>query len=172
MRSIKQIVLVLLAAFSVGAYAESKIAVVDVGAAIFNSEIAKTRIKELESQSSLGTLQAEYEGKMAEVQALQKDADANGLSWSDEQKVKYKNDLDYLAADVDLIKRKVQKEKQVIQQKILEEVRPTAVEQLDALVKEEGVEILLRSEAVFWSAPAPNLTSKLIDRINKAKAAK
>ena len=170
MRSIKSVILILLAICSVGAYAAGKVAVVDIGAAIFNSDIAKQRVKELEGESSLGSLQAEYEGKMSEVQALQKDADANGLSWTDEQKAKYKNDLDYLAADVDLIKRKVQKEKQVIQQKILEEVRPTAVEQLDALVKEESVDVLLRSEAVFWSAPASDLTAKLIDRINKANA--
>ncbi len=171
MGSVKSVVLVLLAMFSVAASAENKIAVVDIGAAIFNSDVAKARVKQLESESSLGALQAEYEGKVSEVQALQKDADANGLSWTDEQKIKYKNELEYLGADLDLIKRKVQKEQKGIQQKILEEVKPTAVEQLDALVKEEGVDILLRSESVFWSAPASNLTTKLIDRINKANGA-
>lgn len=172
MGKMKSVVFALVALFSVGAMAQGKIAVCDVGAAIFQSDMAQARIKELGAQSNMSSLQAEMEGKRADAEALQKDKEANGMAWNDQQKADYAKNMEYIRADVQLIQRKMQAEQKALQQQIFQEVRPKALEQLDLLIKEEGVDVLLNREAVIWANTATDLTSKLVDRINKAAAAK
>src|SRR5690606_32803154 len=106
-----KVALILLAAlFSASVMAETKIAVVDLGAAIFGSDIAQSRQKELQGRSEYATLQAKYDSTAADIKALQKDAEAKSMTWSDDQKTEFQKKMEYLRADIELTARKLESE--------------------------------------------------------------
>lgn len=167
---IKTFVFALAALLSLGAMAETKIAVCDVLMAISAADKAKKRFNELVAESNLGKMQAEADGKIADGQAMQKDHDDNNLNWDEQRKARYKRDMEGIRADIELIGRKMQAERQALQATVFQELQPIALEQLDILIKEEKIEILLKKEAVLWNVGAVDITNKLIDRINKVSA--
>src|SRR5690606_4552397 len=162
-----KVALILLAAlFSASVMAETKIAVVDLGAAIFGSDIAQSRQKELQGRSEYATLQAKYDSTAADIKALQKDAEAKSMTWSDDQKTEFQKKMEYLRADIELTARKLESEVRGLQNSIVRELQPKALEALQELVDQEGITVLLRSDAVLMAKPELNLTAKLTERLN------
>jgi outer membrane protein len=147
--------------------AEGKIAVIDVGQAIFNTDVAKARLKQMQAASDYASLQAKYESTVADMQALKKDVDTNGLTWSSEKKAEIQKQMEFLRADLELTTRKVQADQKALQSSVMQELRPKAGEALQELVKDEGVKLLINSEAVITVSPELDLTAKLTDRLNK-----
>ena len=52
-------------------------------------------------------------------------------------------------------------------QKIYQELLPKAQEALEAVIKEEGITILLKAESLVMASPESNVTAKVVDRLNK-----
>ena len=75
--------------------------------------------------------------------------------------------MEYAKADAELAGRKIQAEQKQLQQQIMQELGPKAQEALQEVVKEEGITILLRSDAVMLAGPESNITAKVADRLNK-----
>lgn len=146
---------------------EGKIAVVDFGKAIFGSEVAKTRLKQVQGESDYAALQAKYENTMADMKALQKEVESKSMTWSAEQTGEAQKKMEFLRADLELTTRKVQAEQKALQSSIVQELRPKAGEALQELIKEEGIVLLINAEAVVTVAVELDLTSKLTDRLNQ-----
>ena len=152
---------------SMTAFAEDKIAVVDIARAIFSSDLAQTRLKEAETSADFVALKAKYESSTADLQSLAKEAESKRLTWSQEQALGHQKKMEYAKADAELAGRKIQAGQQQLQQKIMQELGPKAQESLQEVVQEEGVTILLRADAVMLAGPESNLTAKVADRLNK-----
>lgn len=168
MRIAKTLLFTLAALFAVTtAAAEGKIAVVDFGKAIFGTEVAKARLKQIESQSDYAALQAKYENTVADMKALKQEVETKGMTWSTEQTNEAQKKMEFLRADLELTTRKVQSEQKALQSSIVQELRPKAGEALQELIKEEGIVLLINAEAVVTVAVELDLTSKLTDRLNK-----
>lgn len=146
---------------------EGKIAVVDFGKAIFGSEVAKTRLKQVQGESDYAALQAKYENTVADMKALQKEVESKSMTWSAEQTGEAQKKMEFLRADLELTTRKVQAEQKALQSSIVQELRPKAGEALQELIKEEGIVLLINAEAVVTVAAELDLTSKLTDRLNQ-----
>lgn len=157
----------LLSGLSATVIAETKIAVVDVVRAIFSTDVAKTRQEELQRTSEFSAQQAKYDGLMADMKALQKELESNAMTASPEKAAEYKKKVDYLRADIELVSRKLQAEVKDLENRILREMQPKALEAVKELVAEEQVTLLLQREAVITADPQMDLTPKLIDRMNK-----
>jgi outer membrane protein len=157
----------LLSGLSATVIAETKIAVVDVARAIFSTDVAKTRQEELQRTSEFSAQQAKYDGLMADMKALQKELEGNAMTASPEKAAEYKKKVDYLRADIELVSRKLQAEVKDLENRILREMQPKALEAVKELVAEEQVTLLLQREAVITADPQMDLTPKLIDRMNK-----
>jgi outer membrane protein len=149
------------------ALAETKIAVVDVARAIFSTEVAKQRQDELQSASEFATQQAKYDSLAADMKALQKEVEGKAMTLSQEQGAEYQKKMEYLRADLELVSRKLQAEIKDLQNRIMQELQPKALEAVKELVTEEKIMLLLQREAVISATPDMDLTSKLIDRLNK-----
>lgn len=158
--------LVTLVSVSVAA-AENKIATVDVVKAVFGSNVAKARLGQAQGQSDYVALQAKYESTLADMKALKKEADNKGMTWSKEKSDEAQKKMEFLRADLELLTRKVQAEQKSLQESIMQELQPKAGEALEELIKEEGITLLVHSEAVIFAATELNLTDKLTDRLNK-----
>ncbi len=171
MRNLKVLCLVLVAAmaasFSVASVAESKIAVVDVAQAIFGSNAAQERIKQAQTNADFVALKAKFESSVADYQSLGKEAETKRLTWSQEQAQSHQKKMEYVKADAELARQKIQAEQKQLEQKIMQELGPKAQEALTVVVKEEGVTILLRADAVLIAGQESNLTAKVADRLNK-----
>lgn len=173
MRILNLFLAVAIAMFSLSAAAaETKIGVVDLGAAIFGSDIAKKRQEELKKGSDYGKLQAKYDSTAADIKALQKDAESKSMTWSDEQKAEYQKKMEYLRADIELTARKLESEVRDLQNSIVKELQPKALEALQELVTQEGITVLIRADAVLMAKPEMNLTAKLTERLNSKTNAK
>lgn len=154
------------ALFSSALVAQEKIAVVDLGAAIFGSDIAQKRQNELKAKSDYASLQAKYDSTAADLQALQKEAETKGMTWSEEQKQEHQKKLEYMRADLELTARKLESEVRGLQNSIVKELQPKALEALQELITQEGITVLLRADAVLMAKPELNLTAKLTERLN------
>jgi outer membrane protein len=167
-RNLKPVLFFVLATLLSGSvFAETKIAVVDLGAAIFGSEVAKKRQSELQAKSEYAALQAKYDSTAADINALQKEAESKRLTWSETEAGEFQKKMEYLRADIELTARKLEAEVRALQNSIVKELQPKAQEALQELIKQEGVTVLLRSEAVLMAEPSINLTAKLTERLNQ-----
>jgi outer membrane protein len=167
-RIAKTLLFTLVTLFAVTIVAEEgKIAVVDFGKAIFGSEVAKTRLKQVQGESDYAALQAKYENTVADMKALQKEVESKSMTWSAEQTGEAQKKMEFLRADLELTTRKVQAEQKALQSSIVQELRPKAGEALQELIKEEGIVLLINAEAVVTVANELDLTSKLTDRLNQ-----
>jgi len=167
-RIAKTLLFTLVTLFAVTVTAEEgKIAVVDFGKAIFGSEVAKTRLKQVQGESDYAALQAKYENTVADMKALQKEVESKSMTWSAEQTGEAQKKMEFLRADLELTTRKVQAEQKALQSSIVQELRPKAGEALQELIKEEGIVLLINAEAVVTVAVELDLTSKLTDRLNQ-----
>ncbi len=171
MRNLKVLCLVVIASLvgtvSMASAAEDKIAVVDIARAIFSSDFAQARLKQAETSADFVGLKAKYESSTADLQSLAKEAETKRLTWSQEQAVGHQKKMEYAKADAELAGRKIQAEQQQLQQQIMQELGPKAQEALQEVVKEEGITILLRADAVMVAGPESNITGKVADRLNK-----
>lgn len=166
MRNLKIMMFVLAGLLSASAMAE-KVAVVDVGRAIFAADFAKARLKQLQAKSEYASMQAKYDSTGADIKALQKEVESKRMTASKEQMVEYQKKMEYLNADIELVARKLEGEIKNLQGSIMKEAQPKALESIQELVKEEGVTLLLQREAVIFAPPEADLTAKLTDRLNK-----
>ena len=172
MRIAKTLLFTLVALFAVTVsaeerQAEGKIAVVDFGKAIFGSEVAKTRLKQVQGESDYAALQAKYENTVADMKALKQEVETKSMTWSAEQTSDAQKKMEFLRADLELTTRKVQAEQKALQSSIVQELKPKAGEALQELIKEEGIVLLINAEAVVTAAVELDLTSKLTDRLNQ-----
>lgn len=166
MRKLKVALMLVAALFTTSTFAQDKIAVVDLGAAIFGSEIAQKRQKELQARSEYAALQAKYDSTAADIKAMQKEAEAKSMTWSEEQKTEFQKKMEYMRADIELTARKLESEVRGLQNSIVRELQPKALEAIQELVTQEGITVLLRSDAVLMAKPELNLTAKLTEKLN------
>ena len=152
---------------SMAAVAGEKIAVIDITRAMFSSNMAQARLKEAETGADFVALRAKYESSTADLQSLAKEAESKRMTWSQEQALAHQKKMEYAKADAELAGRKIQAEQQQLQQKIMQEVGPTAQAALQEVVAEEGVTILLKRESTLLYSPESDLTAKVADRLNK-----
>lgn len=168
MRIAKTLLFTLATLFAVTVTAEQgKIAVLDFGKAIFGSEVAKTRLKQMQGESDFAALQAKYENTVADMKALKKEVESKGMTWSAEQSSEAQKKMEFLRADLELTTRKVQADQKALQGSLVQELRPKAGEALQELIKEEGIVLIINAEAVITVATELDLTSKLTDRLNQ-----
>ena len=168
MRIAKTLLFTLATLFAVTVTAEDgKIAVLDFGKAIFGSEVAKTRLKQMQGESDFAALQAKYENTVADMKALKKEVESKGMTWSAEQSAEAQKKMEFLRADLELTTRKVQADQKALQGSLVQELRPKAGEALQELIKEEGIVLIINAEAVITVATELDLTGKLTDRLNQ-----
>jgi outer membrane protein len=150
---------------SAGASAQ-KIAVVNIQAAILESDYAQTRLTELENKPEYAELVSESQSLVADVQALDNDAQANGNSWSQEQLTEYNRQRQFLTEDLQLNNQRIQSERETVVRRINQAMNQRALTALQELVEEEGVTLLLQESAVYHATDEHNITQKLAAKLN------
>lgn len=159
-------VLVAAMTLSVASQAQN-IAVVNIQAAILESGFGKAELAKLEENSAYAALVTEAQTLIADVQALDKDAQSNSSKWTQEQLADYNKQRQFLTADLKLNQQKIQAEREQVVRQINAAMNQPALEALQTLVDEEGISLLLKENSVYHAADTHNVTSKLAAKLSK-----
>lgn len=149
--------------------AEGKVAVFNLQAAILNTTAAQEQIKEFEAKADFAALKAQFEGIRSELQAMDKDAQTNGVTWSDEQKAEHRKNMEYKRVDLEVVTKKLQQESQTIVSQIVQAQAQAAQAIVQELIKSEGISLVLDPQSVQYADTSHDMTAKITDRLNSAK---
>lgn len=152
------------------AWAEAKIAVVDVQGAILNTDLAQQRISEVRDQEDYKKNRAEYERLQAEGEALLKTYKKDAAIMSAEQKTASQQKLTSMQEDLDHVTGKLQQAEQIAGQALLQEMAPKVQEVLREIIEADGIDLLLQRQAVIHAEPAYSITAKVTEKLNQQTA--
>ena len=166
---IKFIAVVMTVSLPLLASAQGKVAVLNVQAAIINTELAQSRLKSLRAESSYAENRKELEklGKSLQDKAKQLQKDAAVMSVEKRQAEAQK--IQEQRADIEHVQRKLQVAEQQLLQSIAQELEPKLKVAIDELIKTEGIGLLINQQAAMYADSAFSITAKLTDKLNQMK---
>jgi outer membrane protein len=137
--------------------------------AILGSDAAKKRNDELNADKDFAALVAKTENLRAELIALQKDAEKNGMTWGADQQAEHKKKMTYLGEDFQLAQKKAQAEQNAAVAKLMQESEAKLTPILKAYMEEMDIDIVIHSQATVIFKPVADITNDITERLNKAK---
>lgn len=150
------------------ALAQGKIAVLDVQAAIINSDSAQKQFKELRAQPSYDANSKELEKLKKEYEALVTQVQKDLAIMSAEQKEAQRKKIEDKRGDLEHVARKLQAAEQELAQGLMQQMAPKLQTVVTELIKSEGIGLLLDRKAVMHADLEYNITAKVTERLNKA----
>ncbi|MGI9285600.1 MAG: OmpH family outer membrane protein [Pseudomonadales bacterium] len=161
------VVFMLLAAST--AMAQGKIAVLSVQEAVFNTEVAKQRLKKLQKDEDYANSKQEFEKLKKKVtkqiEALQKDA----AVMSEAKRASQQKKIAASRADLEHMAKQLQASEKDVLQELLVEMSPKVKEIVSDLIKSEKIGLILDRQVAMHADTEFSLTAKVTDRLNQSK---
>ena len=120
----------------------------------------------MENRTEYAELVSESQSLIADVQALDNDAQANGNNWSQEQLSEYNRQRQFLTEDLQVNNQRIQSEREAVVRRINQAMNQRALTSLQELIEEEGVTLLLQESAVYHATEEHNITPQLTAKLN------
>ncbi|MBB3060237.1 OmpH family outer membrane protein [Microbulbifer rhizosphaerae] len=156
-------------AISGAALAQSKVAVFNLQAAIMSTDIAKSKVNALKTSSEYSKLQSSAESIRAEVQKLAEDAQKNGMTWSEEQKAEQQRKMNFKRSDFETTVKKMRAMEAQVGQEIQKIMAPKAKNALEAIIKDQKLDLVLDASSAYYAGPNIDLTEAVVKRMNADK---
>jgi outer membrane protein len=154
-----------LLAISAGAAAETRIGVVDLRQALFSSDDAQTFSQQL---------QRDFAGDEEKVRQAQEEArklkdrlEKDGAMMNESERNKVAAEFQEKVQEFNFLKQRLDATVNQRKQQFLENARPEVDVAVKELLEEHDLDLILPSEAVVYVKPEMNLTSQLLDKLNK-----
>lgn len=151
------------------ALAAKKIAVLDMQSAILGTELAQKSMEELKNNAEFASMRAKVESLVADIKALQKSAEKDGVTWSEEKLSDHRKKIEYLRADYELAQKKLQGEQQQVLQKVQQRLAPKVRPVLEQLIADEKIGMIINAQSVFHADAEHDITAELVERLNKSE---
>ncbi len=150
--------------FSAMAFAQTKVAVVDMERALFLSNAAQASIAQFEKDntSDINKLKSLEQSLRDLREKIEKDADI----MSDDEARRLRNRFEEQSAEFQFFARKLQQMEQQWKRDFFQTQLPNIERLLKAIIDEGGYDVVLQSGAVIYSAPSIDLTRSLLERLN------
>ncbi len=149
--------------------AAEKIAVLDVQAAILNSDVAQERLKAMREQK-------EFKANIKEVEKLQEEHNdlvaklkKDSAVMSQEQMKAQTEKISEKRADIEHVYRKLKASEQKLMQDVVQELGPKLQEVVNKMIKDDKIGMILDAKATLHVTNDYNITAKVTDKINQAK---
>ncbi|QKX18726.1 MULTISPECIES: OmpH family outer membrane protein [Microbulbifer] len=155
--------------FTGAAVAQTKVAVVNIQAAIMSTEKASSKINALKTSSEYSQLQNSAESIRSEVQKMAEDAQKNGVTWSEEKKAEHQRKMNFKRSDFETAVKKLRAMEGQAVQDLQKDQLPKAKAVLEELIKERKLDLVLDATAAVYAGTNANLTEELVKRLNAAK---
>jgi outer membrane protein len=152
-------------ALALPAVAETRVGVVDLRQALFSSNDAK---------SFSETMQKDFAGDEEKVRETQEAArmlkerlEKDGAMMNENERTKLAGEFQEKVKEFNFLKQRLDTTVNQRKQAFLEEARPEVDAAVKELLEENGLDLILPSEAVVYVKPEMNLTSQLLDKLNR-----
>lgn len=145
----------------------SKVAVLNEIMILSESEIGKSYAKAAERKykSRLDAIQAEGKNLQKMEEALLRDA----ATMSEDQRQVKQLELRRKAEDLQLKQQKLAAEKRADDMAERNKLLPKLQKALEAVVKEEKIDVILDRQVVIYAKPGADISRKVIEKLNKMK---
>ncbi|WP_404363654.1 OmpH family outer membrane protein [Marinobacter sp.] len=150
---------------AVPALAETRIGVVDLRQALFSSEDAQVFSEKL---------QRDFSGDEADVRRAQEDArkmkerlERDGAMMNESERNRLAAEFQEKVKEFNFLKQRLDSTIASRKQSFLENARPEVDRAVQELLDENNLDLILPSEAVVYAKPAMDLTSQLLDKLNR-----
>ena len=143
------------------AFAQGKVAVLNLEAAVFNTEEAKTQ-EFLANKKEAEGLKKQYEDLVAQ---FNKNREVMSAEQEEEQGRKIKQ----VGTDLEFVAKKLQQSEREVAQRIMREMMPRANTVVMDLLKAEGIGLLLNAQAALFAEPGYSLDAKVTEKLNQTK---
>jgi len=159
--------IVLLAA-SFGAYA-GKIVVFDAQQALLRTKVAQEKFDQLTAKPEYTKIMQNAESLKVDLEAMSKEANSKGMTWSDQEKADHRKKMEYVQADLKLAAQKIQAERNTVMNAIVTELQPKLEEVIGKYLESQDIDLVLRKEASFVAKPAADITQEIAAELDKMK---
>ena len=149
-------------------FAETHVVVFNLQGAILSSETAQAKLEALRNDSDYAGLQAKLESLKSDLQALRKEGETKGMTWSADQVEEHRKKMEYVGSDLQYTAKKMQAEQQSVMEKIMEAMQPKVEKALSDVVAAVGADLVLDSKTAYYASPKADITAKVTEKLNQA----
>ncbi len=157
--------------FSMGAAAQTKIAVVDMQAAMQNTQHFKTALESLEATQNMKTFRAELKTIEGDLKAMDERQKKEASTWSQEQAQQFQQQWQYKRQQFESVARNIQGAMQREVGKLQQKMAPHIQQGVQDIVTAQAIDVLLQRNAVLIAGPQFDITPQLTEKLNAAKLA-
>lgn len=152
-------------ALSAPVMAETRIGVVDLRQALFASDDAKAFSETLQKDFSAD--EAEVRKAQEKARELQERLQKDGAMMNEAERKELAGKFQQQVQEFNMLKQRLDSTVAQRKQKFLEEARPEVDAAVKELLEENNLDLILPSEAVVYVKPEMNLTSQLLEKLNR-----
>jgi outer membrane protein len=144
------------------------VAVLDMNAALFNSEVAK----QVDAQVRQETAEDEQKVRALaeEATALQEKLQNDASTMSDDEKRKSAEQIEEIGVQYQFLVQKIQNLVQERRQQFQQTYAPNLIQAITTVVEEGGYDLVLRSEAALHFRTDYDITARVTEKLNAAPA--
>lgn len=159
------VISILVLSFSQLAQAELSVGLVDMRAALFSSDAAKTFTENMVSKYKQQDMEVRAVGE--EGQKLEMRLKNDAAIMSDNERSKLASELEAKIQEYKYLKSKLDNALAEKRQEFLSDSKPKVDQAIKELVKEEKLDLLMPREAALYANESMDLTEKFIEKLNK-----
>lgn len=147
--------------------AQDKVSVIDLNGALYSTNYAKSQLEALKNNAEYKSLTEQIKSLRKTLDALQKEGQTKSLTWSDEQKKQQVQKIQAKVGELNQAGNQREKLKADTEKRINQELGPKIEQVVNQILEEKGIGLLLNSQAVYHRTPAFDITTEVIERLNK-----
>ncbi len=147
------------------AFAELKIAVLDVQRAVLQSEEAQAFVQQVQEQ--LGPDETKVRKLQADAQKLQERMQKDGAIMSEAERRELAEQLEEMAVNYKYLLGKLQSAQKEKQQQLLTQMNPKLEQAVREVLSEERYDLVLQRQALVFASDSIDITAKVTARLDK-----
>jgi outer membrane protein len=144
-------------------FAETKIAVLNVQVAVFQTATAKAKFAKMEKSPDFAATKAKLDGIQTDAKLLTESYKKESSTWAPEKK------LQGLSQEYEFNAKKLKDAQNEVAQQVMQELGAKVEAAVKQVIDAEKIGLVLNSQAAMHATPEYDITAKVTDLINKAK---
>ena len=149
-----------------------KVVVFDHQEAILRTDIAQGAVNKVKESPDFKQLVQQGEAIRADLEALKKEYDTEGLTWSDEIKSEKNAEAEELQKKLQLAAKQAQSLQAAAVSGVAGDMQAKLEKILEDMIAAEKIDIILQKQIAYIAVPAADITAKVTEALNKSLAAK
>jgi outer membrane protein len=150
-------------------FAETKIAVLNVQVAVFQTATAKAKFAKMEKSPDFAATKAKLDGIQTDAKLLTESYKKESSTWTPEKKADAEKKLQGLSQEYEFNAKKLKDAQNEVAQQVMQELGAKVEAAVKQVIDAEKIGLVLNSQAAMHATPEYDITAKVTDLINKAK---